>query len=54
MTVNPLVHEMVDFGLNPSSSSDDTLAANKGKDPIVSEQNGKRSHDAVLESYDST
>ena len=38
MTVNPLVREMADFGLNPSLSSDDTLAANEGEDPIVSEQ----------------
>lgn len=52
--MNPLVHEMADFGLNPSLSSDDTLAANEGEDPVISEQNGERSSGAVLESYDST
>lgn len=56
-TVNPLVHEMADFGINPSLSSDDTLAANEGEEPAISEQNGERSHGApreLLESYDST
>ena len=56
-TVNPLIHEMADFGLNPSLSSDDTLAANEGEEPVVSEQNGERSRGAtreLLESYDST
>ena len=56
-TINPLVHEMVDFGLNPSLSSDDTLATNDGEDPVVNEQNGERSRGGakeLLESYDST
>ena len=55
--MNPLVHEMADFGLNPSLSSDDTLAANDGEEPVVSEQNGERSRGTareLLESYDST
>ena len=54
-TVNPLVNEMADFGLNPSLSSDDTLAANDTEEASLSERsNGERPAKALLESYDST
>ena len=52
-TVNPLVNEMADFGLNPSLSSDDTLA-NDNEDPALADRNGERPARELLESYDST
>ena len=52
-TVNPLVNEMADFGLNPSLSSDDTLA-NDSEEPTLVERNGERPARDLLESYDST
>lgn len=51
--MNPLVNEMADFGLNPSLSSDDTLA-NDGEEPALSDRNGERPDRDLLESYDST
>ena len=52
-TVNPLVNEMADFGLNPSLSSDDTLA-NESEEPTMVDHNGERPARDLLESYDST
>ena len=49
-TVNPLVHEMNDFGLNPSLSSDDTLATNEGEEPSSIRSNGEQATNAICDS----
>lgn len=41
---------MNDFGLNPSLSSDDTLAANEGEESSASERNGEQTANAICDS----